>query len=312
MSEKAFCAQISREHHESCIGTAARVDTWLMIEYTGAWGMRAVEQSTLSPQVKDWIQAHRTSKSNFLPVFIRQHHRPLQSITCFVCIARENQQAIYCFILQSYEEIISLDIDALAAEDSCYDQNRYNEPLYLVCTHGKHDMCCAKYGLPIYQEFARLIGHQVWQSSHLGGDKFAANILYLPQSIYYGRVAVPDVEILLDLHSQQQIYLQKCRGQTCYTPVEQAANLLLRQETGIAEMNAFSLIASHYRAESDDHVITFQEKKMRDFHQLTISHVRQEMEWFTSCKGCWRSPINTFSLRGYRCIRSRSLDPAAI
>src|SRR5215813_6382878 len=121
MSDKQFCAQISREHHEACIGTAARVDTWLLIEYTGAWGMRAIEQSTLSPPVKDWIQAHRMSKNNFLPIFIRQHHRPLQSITCFVCFVRENFQLIYHFILQSYEEITSLDIDALATEASYYD-----------------------------------------------------------------------------------------------------------------------------------------------------------------------------------------------
>ena len=55
-------------------------------------------------------------------------------------------------------------------------------PLVLVCTNGRHDPCCATFGRPL----ARVLreGAQrddVWECSHIGGDRFAANIVILPE-----------------------------------------------------------------------------------------------------------------------------------
>lgn len=310
VSRKTFCAQMSRENHEPYIGTAARVDTWLLIEYTEAWEMKAVEQSKLSSQVKHWLHEQAIHTQHLFPAFIRQHYRPLKDITCFVCIVRENRPGLYRFTLQDYDALLSLDLAALAAGDTHYDQYRYNEPLYLICTHGKHDMCCAKYGMPIYHEFTRLAGRQAWQCSHLGGDRFAANIVCLPQSIYYGRITVPDVEILLNLHRQQQLYLEKCRGRTCYTPLEQAAELLLRKEIGNSALNAFSHVSSQYRIESDEHIVTFLDQKTQDMYQITIAHTKQEIASYSSCKGCQLNAIRTFSLRDYCHMPARYFEAA--
>src|SRR5690606_4220079 len=58
------------------------------------------------------------------------------------------------FELDGTEEILHLDLDGLTT-GATVGGRRLDEPLYLVCTNGKHDVCCARDGLPVAQELAR-------------------------------------------------------------------------------------------------------------------------------------------------------------
>ena len=62
------------------------------------------------------------------------------------------------------------------------------EPFFAVCVHGTHDVCCAIEGRPVAAELERLRPGRVWECSHIGGDRFAANVLVLPSGVIYGRV----------------------------------------------------------------------------------------------------------------------------
>ncbi len=191
MVERQFCAQVSREAADPFIGTAARADLWLLIEYRGAWARDEILSSDLPAQVKDWIDHTRTFYTQTR--LIKRNKSRSEYITVFVACVLEQRQVIYRFQLERYEDLLQLDLEALRDGDSCYEQYCSHEPLFLVCTHGKHDACCAKFGMPVYNELERLAGDYTWQSSHVGGDKFAANVVCLPQNIYYGRVAVSEV-----------------------------------------------------------------------------------------------------------------------
>jgi hypothetical protein len=61
-------------------------------------------------------------------------------------------------------------------------------PLYLVCAHSKHDTCCALRGRPVAAAIEQVRPGRVFECSHLGGDRFAANVLVLPAGLLYGRV----------------------------------------------------------------------------------------------------------------------------
>ena len=61
-------------------------------------------------------------------------------------------------------------------------------PLYLVCSHGRHDPCCGERGRPVVASLAASRPERVWQASHLGGCRFAPTVLVLPLGIMYGRV----------------------------------------------------------------------------------------------------------------------------
>jgi hypothetical protein len=276
-----------------------------LIEYTGAWKPRAIEDSDFSPRVKEWIAHQRATRDHFFPVLIRQHYRPLQEITCFVGIVREDRPLIYRFTFSDYEQLTSLDIDALAAGDPRYFANRSTQELYLVCTHGKHDMCCAKYGQPVYQELSRRVGKLAWQSSHLGGDKYAANIVYLPKSLYYGRMNVQDIDTMLSLHKRRQIYLEKYRGCTSYSYVEQAADFFIRTNAGVRTLNALRRLSTWKRPGSSEFAVVFEEIETHNIYQVTVIETVQEVPSITSCKGCWRNPIRNYTVTGYNLVQTR-------
>jgi hypothetical protein len=191
MVERQFCAQLARDTADPFIGTATRADSWLLIEYTAVWERREIESSHLPPQVKTWIEQIKQHATQTR--FIKRDGRKSSNINVFFVITLEQRQAIYCFQFTRYEDLLTLDLAALRAGAQWYEPYRYQVPLFLVCTHGKHDACCAKFGMPVYHEFERLAGEHTWQSSHVGGDKFAANVICFPYGIYYGRVAVSEV-----------------------------------------------------------------------------------------------------------------------
>ena len=62
------------------------------------------------------------------------------------------------------------------------------EPMVLVCTHGIRDACCAVRGRPIVNTLARAFPDQVWESTHLGGHRFAGTLLSLPDGACFGRL----------------------------------------------------------------------------------------------------------------------------
>ena len=62
-------------------------------------------------------------------------------------------------------------------------------PLFLVCVHGRREVCCAVRGRPVAQALAARWPGQTWECSHLGGDRFAPNVLVVPDGTTYGRLA---------------------------------------------------------------------------------------------------------------------------
>jgi len=62
------------------------------------------------------------------------------------------------------------------------------EPLFLVCTHGRKDACCAELGRPLATALTAAAPEATWETSHTGGDRFAANLLVWPAGFAYGQV----------------------------------------------------------------------------------------------------------------------------
>jgi hypothetical protein len=73
----------------------------------------------------------------------------------------------------------------------------------------------------------------VWQSTHVGGDRFAGNIVVLPEGLYFGRVGETDLDPLLDSYFDRRIYLDLYRGRSAYTFAVQAAERAVREAEGL-------------------------------------------------------------------------------
>ena len=301
MIEKQFCAQVSRDAQEPFLGTAPRVDIWFLLEYTGTWGSSAIEDSLLPDRVKGWIARSSQLFPHFRAQLIRQQTPSEQAITCFIGIAQENRQLLYRFQLESYENLLTLNMAALIAGDPCYDEYVFHDPLFLICTHGKHDLCCSKFGMPVYLEAVKQGGECAWQTSHLGGDKFAANMLCLPHGIYYGRVIVLEVEAIIANYRKNMLYMEKYRGRTCYTLIEQVAEHFLRIITNKHAINILQLLAMQHEG-NETYKVSFRSLQDSKIYRLTIIREIKETCFDTTCNAKGKNKTSYYQLSRYEVL----------
>ena len=161
----------------------------------------------------------------------------------FVASLSAQPPRLYAFWLADYLDLQGLDVPAILAGDAAYDSYLFEAPLYLVCANGRRDRCCARHGLPVYQALVAALSSsaepQVWQCTHLGGHRFAANLVCLPHGLAYGRVRADSALAILDADRSSRIYLPNLRGRVCDKPVVQAAEYYLRQQRGSEGIDDF-------------------------------------------------------------------------
>jgi hypothetical protein len=202
--------------------TASRVDRWVLVEHHGAWGKDAVDSSGLSAEVKAHLAQCAAALSPAKVLFIRRRERrAADGIHVYWGSSAPGGSWLSATVVEGYDDLRGLDFadpgDAPA------------HPLLLVCTHGKHDACCAKYGLPVYEAMRDLIDEGwLWQCSHVGGDRFAGNVVCLPEGVYYGRVSAGDALGLVEDHLAGRVQLDFYRGRSCYSFRVQAAERAVR------------------------------------------------------------------------------------
>ena len=114
-----------------------------------------------------------------------------------------------------------------------------NGLMFAVCTHGGRDKCCAKFGLPVYSAFRDQVGECAWQCSHVGGDRFAGNVVVFPYGIYYGRVVPQDVPEIVRRSERGQVWLPGYRGRSCFRRPVQVAEYFARTESGRISIDEF-------------------------------------------------------------------------
>ena len=130
---------------------------------------------------------------------------------------------------QDVERILDL-VDRDRA--SAVEQATPAETMILVCTHSKHDVCCAVRGRPIAADLAARRPGIVWECSHLGGDRFAGNLAILPDSTFYGGLDAVDVERLVEDHLNGDLTLENYRGSGLHPAPAQAAVAELLRRAG--------------------------------------------------------------------------------
>jgi len=112
---------------------------------------------------------------------------------------------------------------------------------YLVCTNGARDPCCAIRGPAVAQALERELPGQVYECSHLGGHRFAANVLVLPDGLCFGRVDARTAVVLAAELEAGRLPLDHLRGRTALEPEQQAAEILVRRELGLTRLDDLRL-----------------------------------------------------------------------
>ena len=130
------------------------------------------------------------------------------------------------------------------------------QPLFAVCTHGRRDPCCAERGRPLAERLAASFPEVSWESTHVGGDRFAGNLVAFPHGLYFGRVEPEEGPEIASGYSEGRIArLDRYRGRSSDPPHVQAAELALRDRMGLDRIDAVTRERSDRRGDRAD--VTF-------------------------------------------------------
>ncbi|MGR0160692.1 sucrase ferredoxin [Paenarthrobacter nitroguajacolicus] len=200
-------------------GTASPGLVWVLIEYRGAWPPNGFDGLDLDPEVKALVvSAARAEHARILLVRRPGPRRRLGPSSW--AVLRHQGPGMYQQLWGGWEkdEDLAGIVSALASPG-----DPGLPPVILVCAHGQHDACCAVRGRPVGRALSERWPELVWECSHVGGDRFAANAVIAPDGVYYGGLDAESSVTTIEAHLAGRIHAGFLRGYTDLLPPEQAA-----------------------------------------------------------------------------------------
>ncbi|NJR65937.1 MAG: sucrase ferredoxin [Leptolyngbyaceae cyanobacterium CRU_2_3] len=201
---KFFCAEASRQAGEAMIGSASPYETYVLIECPTPWTPAAFDSPQIPASLKALIAEKQPERSlRFLLITRHPHAHPHSPLTKVLIYQQEKQE-----FSSGYRkcEFDVADLDQAASVIRSYLSGKIVSSTtnpsqdVLICTHGSHDKCCAKYGLLFYRQAiaiaAPLENLRIWQSSHFGGHRFAPTAISFPDGRYYGNLNAGDFQAI--------------------------------------------------------------------------------------------------------------------
>jgi hypothetical protein len=230
------CSVRALTRGDSPVATASPVQRWLLIEQPGPWGRDALAESRFDRSVAPELARRSRAEGVRLLLVRRPGDRLADSGRRWAYVdSRRGREGLWWSVRSSDRELLTAPWDGSVGEAT-------ERPTYLVCTHGGHDACCALRGRPLARALPAPGPADVWECSHLGGDRFAANVLVLPHGFYYGQVPGDGAE-LVAAHERGQVVLPWLRGRAGVPAPGQAAQHATREALGLLGIDDLPVVA---------------------------------------------------------------------
>jgi hypothetical protein len=236
----------------------------MMVEQPGPWGHEALLESAFPSEVGRELLAWE-EHLGVRVLLIQRRDRPTPSPRrCFAAFTGRRERRLATFEVRDPRELLDLDVEALIRDRWRGFGDPLTRPLFLVCTHGKHDRCCARYGGPVARALAQRT--DVWECSHVGGDRFAGNVVCFPHGVYFGRVTADSAVRLVNAYEEGFMTLEHFRGHSSHPPAVQAAEYELRVALGLLRLDDV-VLEQHTSVADRRHRVVF---RISDGHRRTV------------------------------------------
>ncbi|GAA3024889.1 sucrase ferredoxin [Streptosporangium longisporum] len=202
---------------------------WLLIEHPGPWADR-LENTSLPEDIHTLLK--RAGRLGVRTQLIRRPGRrnPVETgIHVMVADSTAAEPWLAEGIIAGPDDLALDKLVAGVVPPSCI---LVSEPVFLVCTHAKRNACCARIGLPLARSLAKNLPDTVWETSHVGGDLYAANLVCLPHGLYYGSMSQAAAIAAADAYRSGEVILDRFRGRAGIPEPLQAAEHFVRVHTG--------------------------------------------------------------------------------
>ncbi len=244
------CAAASRARSDELAGTASTVRSFLLLEHPGPWGVDVLRDARLPGDLGAHLR-RETARHGVRVLLVR---RPGQRagdrpVRVFAARAAGADSWLETASLDRLDDVRAVDLAALG-EGTSPGLEPHDAPVLAVCTHGRHDACCAELGRPVALALADgPHAPHVWEASHVGGDRFAGNLVVLPRGLYYGRVDAESAHAVAAATASGQVLLEHFRGRSDLPMAAQAADVALRRAHDLLGLDDVRLVSARAHGE---------------------------------------------------------------
>ncbi|UKO98322.1 sucrase ferredoxin [Nostoc sp. UHCC 0870] len=239
--DSLFCSDSTRQLGEEVIGSATDYQTYILVECPLPWVSNAFNSKWVPNNLQVLVEEVKQAK---LPIkFLLIANDLTHKVEHTTLLIYEKQTGLsfgyikHEFRLPHIEQVALFVKKWLWGKTPIYEIEPSVSRDILICTHGSHDKCCARYGNPFYFYATDTIANlnlenvRVWRSSHFGGHRFAPTAIDLPQGRYYGRLDEDSFQAILTRTGDVQRLKEVYRGWGILHPALQVLerDLMLNQ-----------------------------------------------------------------------------------
>jgi hypothetical protein len=222
-----------------CLATAtSEAGGWLMVEHPGPWPEEIEDLDLPEPVAAALDEAARRGIRRQL---IRRPGRRRMTPPLQVYAGHTGAAWLEGRELADPADLTALDLAAVAAGRPPGFGERVAGPVLLVCTHGRHNVCCARTGGPLARALRTRFGAAVWETTHVGGERYAPNLVCLPHGLYYGSLRPAEAVAAVEAYQRGEVMLDRLRGRAGLPEPAQAAEHFVRAHTGISGVDAVTV-----------------------------------------------------------------------
>jgi len=217
-------------------GTAPVAPRWACLEHRGAWP-RDITRHT-DPAIVGF--AARAAAAGFRLQLIRRPGRRSDDARMRLYLTDTTPPSAHTTLVTVAGPADLLDLPLPPLGERLPGQ-LVDDPLLLVCTHGRRDRCCALDGRALVKALIEAGEPDVWECSHLGGHRFAPTALVLPTGYLYGRLDVATAVNARKAAELGEVETALCRGRSAFSAAGQVADLAVREATHIRCADALTV-----------------------------------------------------------------------
>ncbi|EME16484.1 sucrase ferredoxin [Rhodococcus triatomae] len=234
------CSWRSSEAGEPMAARAGHTRLWVMVEHPGPWP-KSAPSGLLPDTLLDRIDS--LDDPARLVLIRRPRHRRVTEPRWILAWSDGVTHWMREGTIADYAELGDLPFETCAAGAEPDVGTPRRTPLFVVCTHGKKDACCAELGRPIVGALSQVDGADVWECTHIGGDRFAANMIAFPAGVYFSRLGAESARTTARDYLDGRMALTHLRGRAALPQQAQVAEHAIREAARVTDVDALEHVA---------------------------------------------------------------------
>ena len=219
MGKHVFCTDLCLARAEPLAGTGDTPERALLLAWPrGKWRVPRWQSADMSPELSAAI--HDAAMSGLYIGLIDKVEAPESLPTLHAqpenVYASFDDEAALIAAIRNY-------VDGIL-----FAGTRDTRRTIICCTDSRRDACCARYGFSTYKALVAAADPALFnivQCTHIGGCRFAASLVVMPQRQRYGRMTAEQAPAFLSALARDELYLPAYKGRTDRHEAEQVAEL---------------------------------------------------------------------------------------